>query len=234
MIFKFVTMMTLAGALLFSSAANAKPSIRPTVIEMLRSFGAEAKERFPWHHKVESSVRFRPATALTEFSPESYARSTFGWQIISRRLTNKRGAYPNFSMFLGITDNGELEGVVFGNGFSALSGDAAATKQLGAFDSVGISAPAVGELINMPLGPVQSAPIPGETHKVWFRKVKTGNKAYRMFGALPDESEISIYHTASGQEGSMNYWVGNRAITTAFTIGYLKEMLSILKKANQE
>lgn len=233
MIIKFVMIAALAGALLFSNAANAKPSVQPAVIEMLQSFGAKAKQRFPWHHKAESNAQFRPATAFAKFSPEGYARNSFGWQIISRRLTNKRGFYPNFSMFLGVTGDGQLEGVVFGNGFSALSGDAAATKQLSAFESIGISTPGGGGLVNIPLGPVQSAPIPGETHKVWFRKIRPGNKAYRMFGALPDESEIRIYHKASGKEGSMNYWVSNRAITTAFTIGYLKEMISTVRKAKQ-
>lgn len=235
---KFIISAILTSGFLLSSAANAQnksgaSEVHPAVIAMLEDYSAESKQRFPWQYKTDQRLRFRAAKPFQEAGRQSHARAAFGWQMISRRLTDKMGAYPNFELFLGITSAGKLEGVIFGDAFSPLRSDEAGAKQIATFESIGITAPGVGELVELTLGPVQSAPLAGKSHKLWFRKFEASNKAYRMFGTLPDESELRLYHTASGKEGSMNYWIGNNAKTTAFTIGYLKEMITTIRNAKQ-
>lgn len=228
MVIKLVSITILTATLLLGRAAEAQQNTsseaNPAVAEMFSSRTAKTESQFPWHYKTDPAVRFRSATRVIGSAEEKHVRRTFGWQMISRRLLTKESTYPGYIIYLGITDAGMLEGVVFGNVFSSMAGDQAAMDQLSKFQSITISPLGIEGLAEMPMEPIQHASIPGKDLKVWFRKFKPGNRANRMFGGLPDDSEIRMFHTISGKEGSTNYWILKQPKLTAFTIGYLREM----------
>lgn len=234
---RFFVTVALTAVLTMSSIASAQQQNAPdnnddaSISAMFETRKTEARALSPWHYKTESSVRFRLLSANSGSDQQNLARQNFGWQVVSQRLADKNGAYPDYVIYLGITKAGDLEGVVFGDAFSSMISDQAAEEQLEKFQSIGMSPVGFPDLITLLLDPVQSALVPEKNEKIWFRKFMPGNKANRMFGALPDDSEIEIFHTAADKQGSMNYWIGNQPKRTAFTIGYLKEMIKTVRGA---
>jgi len=213
------------------SAGLASPA--PTLAQnKAQSLTQISQDTTTWHRKAGFSYQFRPLSTSRSSARLNHLGNMENWVSVSRIMTEKKGMFTDFSFYIGVTNEGRFEGVIYGSGLTALASEDVAIRQLREITALSVLVEG-GETAEVPISDVMTAEVTkngaSEPETIYFRKFAFPQKAYRMMGALPDENRVRFqyvtpkqtlgafaYHTSSQQP---NPWV--------FSIGYAKELAQL-------
>ncbi|MFZ1743615.1 MAG: hypothetical protein WAT93_12210 [Pontixanthobacter sp.] len=201
---------------------------------------AAAKEAAPWHYETSPYYRFGDASPGGNLASERHFRSAFSWTSMSNKMADKGGMFPDYVLYLGIMANGRHGGAIYGDPVTAIVGESAAAAQLMKIGSFAVFAED-GEVVEIPLGPVESAKLPGFPDRtvvgnVYFRQFQLPEKAYRMMGALPEKNRLRYLFTDSAnKQGAFSYHSQyQKSNPWAYSIGYAKELSRLAQESGSK
>ncbi|MEP2737299.1 MAG: hypothetical protein ABJP34_13500 [Erythrobacter sp.] len=193
-----------------------------------------------WRDKANLQHLFSLRAPLGDLASIRHLAANFNWYAVSDDLAEKPGMFTNYRLYIGITEEGRHEGIIYDDSVAGAVNPKVAVNLLNNISGLTIFAEE-GEGVLIDLNPVESATIPNKkdptkTDTVHFRTFQFPQRAYRMMGALPEENRMRFfYRKPDGETGYFGYHQRRGPDDPwAYQIGYAKELSQNAMKSAQQ